>query len=193
MSSISRLVYVYLYATSIVFIYFFVCIYIHIHIHISYSCIHIHAELSHTHDHTHTHTLKHTQTHAFPSPGGKCTSIPLSQRPLVHILLVQENMRMDTLQFTLDAIHASMGHTHNDMYVVLLTYGHRVGVYTLGSSGDMGDGHGDDGYRYGSTGRVLVQYSQYEGRGEGEEGGLVVPLEDVCNFWDTIKPIGECR
>jgi hypothetical protein len=61
---------------------------------------------------------------------------PSSERPLVHVLLVQESMSLDCLQAAIDAIsdatnaHPDTG-LHPDIEIVLLTFSNRIGIYRL--------------------------------------------------------------
>jgi hypothetical protein len=76
------------------------------------------------------------------------------KRPLIHLLLVQETMQIDTLEAvrndfplfflfsheflqTIDSIRASLPEVHPDIYFILLTYSNqRIGVYLLNSEDD---------------------------------------------------------
>jgi len=47
----------------------------------------------------------------------------------VHVFIIQESMKLDALQATVEAISASLASMHPDMHVCLLTYSHRIGIY----------------------------------------------------------------
>ena len=59
------------------------------------------------------------------------TSLPSSKRPLVHIFLVQESMKLDRLQTTVNALKTAVASMHPDIHVVLLTFSNRIGIYNL--------------------------------------------------------------
>jgi hypothetical protein len=52
-----------------------------------------------------------------------------SSRPLVHIFVVQESMPIDTMDAVIESLTATIQMLHPDIYIILLTYSHRIGVY----------------------------------------------------------------
>lgn len=56
-------------------------------------------------------------------------TVPVAARPLVHLFLIQENMSVDALQASIEAISAAVSGLHPDIHVVLMTYGDRIGLY----------------------------------------------------------------
>ena len=59
-------------------------------------------------------------------------AVPISERPLVHLFVIQESMPIDALQAVIEAIsHVTQNCIHPDMKVALLTISNRIGVYRL--------------------------------------------------------------
>ena len=56
-------------------------------------------------------------------------------RPFVHVLLVQESMPLDSLTAVVDALSGAISDVHPDIYLVLITFSNRLGVYRLSGSG----------------------------------------------------------
>eukprot|EP01034_Spumella_vulgaris_P038795 gene38795-47913_t len=54
-----------------------------------------------------------------------------AQRPLVHVFLVQESMRIDAMQAVVEGLCASVPAMHPDIRVVFLTYSNRIGIYNF--------------------------------------------------------------
>jgi len=57
------------------------------------------------------------------------------ERPLVHVFIIQESMRLDALQAAVEAISSSITSMHPDIYVCILTYSHRIGMYRYDDGG----------------------------------------------------------
>jgi len=63
------------------------------------------------------------------------TSVPVNQRPLIHVFLVQESMPSDALQSVAEAIEYTIAHCmHPDIQVVLLSCSNRIGLFDLATA-----------------------------------------------------------
>eukprot|EP01039_Chlorochromonas_danica_P004526 gene4526-4964_t len=105
------------------------------------------------------------------------------ERPLIHLFLINEEMHIESLQATIDALSAGVKNMHPDIHVIIMTFSGRMGVFSLGKNSSV----------------AAVQYSYFgnvdssQVKSEGSHASLQVPLESVTNFWDCPVPIGDCR
>ena len=121
-------------------------------------------------------------------------AIPIEQRPLIHIFLIQEDMHVDTLQTVIDAINTATATIHPDIHVILMTFSYRIGMYSL---------HGDNphaGVQYihfmdQKSGHCLESILEDNPLTKIEMKDCIIfpPLSDHRNFKDSACPIGECR
>ena len=47
------------------------------------------------------------------------------------MFIIQESMKLDALQASVEAITTSITSMHPDMHVCILAYSHRIGIYRL--------------------------------------------------------------
>lgn len=52
-------------------------------------------------------------------------------KPFVHVLLVQESMPLDSLTAVVDSLSTAITSVHPDVYILLITFSNRIGVYRL--------------------------------------------------------------
>jgi hypothetical protein len=131
-------------------------------------------------------------------------AIPASQRPLVHVFLVQESMQLDCLKAVVESLNRVVEDMHPDVKVVLLSYSNRVGVHRLGDNkspqrvaGAVSEVQyvqlaGDDG-----RGAPLHrnQSAMPSGGSSSSSSAIaaVCPIGVVADFLSTAKSIGDCR
>ena len=63
-------------------------------------------------------------------------SIPVIQRPMVHIFLIQESISYDCLQTVIDGISEAINKMHPDIQIVILSFSNRIGLYNLVNEDD---------------------------------------------------------
>lgn len=61
----------------------------------------------------------------------KTAEISPPSKPFVHVLLVQESMPLDSLNAVVDGLSSAISSVHPDIYLVLVTFSNRIGVYRL--------------------------------------------------------------
>jgi hypothetical protein len=73
---------------------------------------------------------------------------PASERPLVHVFLIQESMPLDCIQAVIDAISMATSADpvtglHPDIEIILLTFSNRIGIYRLHKDTDTSSATGN--------------------------------------------------
>ena len=130
------------------------------------------------------------------------TSIPATERPLIHIFLIQENMALDAMEAVIEGITAAVAELHPDIQVVLLSYSNRIGIHNL--SDKIGihtvqyihmatlDGQGK--IFEGNEMQDLIDNDNASSNTTGiQDVAITVPLSDVISFRSAAKRLGDCR
>eukprot|EP00607_Mallomonas_marina_P003584 CAMPEP_0182439746 /NCGR_PEP_ID=MMETSP1167-20130531/86618_1 /TAXON_ID=2988 /ORGANISM="Mallomonas Sp, Strain CCMP3275" /LENGTH=357 /DNA_ID=CAMNT_0024633513 /DNA_START=504 /DNA_END=1574 /DNA_ORIENTATION=+ len=121
--------------------------------------------------------------------------LPVRERPLVHILLVQESMRENSLDVALPSLIQALTELHDDMHIILLSFSHRIGIYRFNTE------NASFSVQYvhmlWCNGQVREGQEICERENEEREREKyimpVMPLSWACSFYDAVYRVGDVR
>ena len=126
--------------------------------------------------------------------------VPCAQRPLVHVLLIQESMPFESLQCLIESLCEVLGSMHPDVRVLLVTFSHRLCIYSL-------DPLAPTVHRIPFVNSATLEASaaaavtptphDYRAK-TGIKGRYVDlvpqrPAAQVVDFFDAARPLGACQ
>lgn len=108
-----------------------------------------------------------------------------SVRPLVHVFIIQESMSIDALETTVESVTEAILNMHPDMYVVLLTFSNRIGVYKFPPVSSKDESIRDKKY-VPSSGSVYT--SETHGHNNGTRGANVNRMKRNSDMRHGVAP-----
>lgn len=141
------------------------------------------------------------------SDRGQMLAVPACDRPFVHIFLIQESMRIDTLEAVIDSISKAVEDMHPDINFLLLSYSHRLGVYHFPEDDSISGTVGPTvQYIHFTSGPTVQSVNNNNNNSrkifEGhtlqemipiEQVSLMFPLQHVVDFASAIYRVGDFR
>lgn len=114
-------------------------------------------------------------------------------RPLVHVIMIQESMPLSCIVATIDALTAALSILHSDIKIVLMTFSNRIGIFRFSKRGDKQ--------------HVCIQYVHFgvkidnnlvvldgnDSIDQQEEIRPLLNIEDIGDFLDVAVSMNLCR
>jgi hypothetical protein len=140
--------------------------------------------------------------------------IPVGQRPLVHVFIVQESMNLDCLQAAIEAVTVTVRSLHPDIRVLLMSFSHRIGIYKFGGTGNDPKGcrsdqepvrvchHAVQYIHFTTVNHFVLDGLDYYDSKHSDRGvdsnndnrvSPLLPIAAVTDFFDCIVRVGDYR